>query len=67
MAALLRAPPKRLAVFLLHLTVSLLNTELAKSPSFWPDEWIPGMGGGDLVLETDGVGRLCVGETNGAG
>jgi hypothetical protein len=28
--------PSRLAVFLLHLTVSLLNTELAKSPNFWP-------------------------------
>ncbi len=43
-AAVLMAPPSRLAVFLLHFTVSLLNTELANPPRLeLAPECLPGL------------------------
>lgn len=67
MVVFLRVLLKWFVVFLFYLIVFLLNIELVKFLSFWFDEWLLGMGGGDVVLEIDGVGRLCVGEINGVG
>ena len=64
------APPNRLAVFLLHLTVSLLNTELANPPKLvLAPECLAGLdvgcwGGAEKLcgeLVTDGVEGIADG------